>query len=91
MRAYSAAEIDLPRTTLGQVHAGRAVIDPSRLRAGDLVFIPGSQGTMASPRHLGLAIGDGLIVHAPGTGQQVRLARISDWSGQIAAIRRVVG
>lgn len=87
--AYRTAGVDLPRTTLEQVHAGVSVPDFDDLRAGDLVFIPGSDGTVASPRHVGIYVGEGLVVHAPRTGEDVRLARVAAW-GSISAVRRVV-
>jgi cell wall-associated NlpC family hydrolase len=87
--AYRAAGVHLPRTTLEQVHAGTPVPDQSQLRPGDLVFIPGSHGSIDSPRHVGMYLGHGLIVHAPKTGDVVKVAALSTWS-PIASIRRVV-
>jgi hypothetical protein len=86
-RAYRTAGIALPRVTTDQVHAGTAVTgDP---KPGDLIFIPGSEGTMQQPGHVGLYIGDNLIIHAPHTGDFVKITRLSDF-GEIAAIRRPV-
>ncbi|MGW3607378.1 C40 family peptidase [Micromonospora sp. NPDC005161] len=88
--AYRAAGIFIPRVTTDQVNAGKPVADPALLLPGDLVFIPGSQGTMANPRHVGMYLGQGLITEAPRTGDVVKISRLSNWLGQIAAIRRVV-
>ncbi|MBQ0906796.1 C40 family peptidase [Micromonospora sp. U21] len=88
--AYRAAGISIPRVTTDQVNAGKRVADPTLLLPGDLVFISGSQGTMANPRHVGMHIGQGLIIQAPRTGDVVKISRLSNWLGQIAAIRRVV-
>ena len=88
-QAYRAGGITLARTTLDQVNAGKPVQDTSQVRPGDLVFIPGSLGTMRSPRHVGLYIGHGLIVHAPKTGDVIKVVANSTWT-PIAAIRRIV-
>lgn len=87
--AYRHAGIDLPRTTLDQIHAGTPVPDVDDVQPGDLVFIPGSNGTLAQPRHVGLYLGSGLVVHAPKTGDHVKIAQLSSWH-PIAAVRRVV-
>ncbi|WP_328383614.1 C40 family peptidase [Micromonospora zamorensis] len=87
--AYRAAGISIPRVTTDQVVAGKPVADPTLLLPGDLVFIPGSQGTMTNPRHVAMYIGQELIIQAPRTGDVVKISRLSNWLGQIAAIRRV--
>ena len=88
--AYRAAGITIPRVTTDQVNAGKPVTDPALMLPGDLILIPGSEGTMASPRHVGMYLGQGLIIHAPSTGDVVKITRLSSWSNQIAAIRRMV-
>lgn len=89
-KAYGAAGFQLPRTTRDQVHAGTAVSDATAIRPGDLIFIPGSEGTVARPRYVGMAIGSGLIVQAPETGDVVKTSELSAWTDRIAAIRRIV-
>ena len=89
--AYRAGGITLPRTTLQQqVDAGTPVPDLTQLLPGDLVFIPGSNGTAAVPRHVGMYLGRGLILQAPHTGTTVRLSRLTQWAPQIAKVRRIV-
>ena len=44
---------------------------------------------MSNPRHVGMYIGQELIIQAPRTGDVVKISRLSNWLGQIAAIRRV--
>ncbi|MGS2618063.1 C40 family peptidase [Micromonospora sp. LZ34] len=87
-RAYRAAGITLPRTTSDQVHAGRPVTDYRDLRAGDLLFIPGSRGSTSRPGHVGMYLGHGLLIQAPHSGDVVKISRLSAW--QLAAVRRVV-
>ncbi|WP_328414634.1 C40 family peptidase [Micromonospora sp. NBC_00389] len=87
--AYRAAGISIPRVTTDQLNAGKPAADPTLLLPGDLVFIPGSQGTMANPRHVGMYLGDGLIIQAPRTGDIVKITKLSSWIDDIAAIRRI--
>jgi cell wall-associated NlpC family hydrolase len=90
-QAYRAGGVSLPRTTYQQIHAGTAVTGgAANLRPGDLIFIPGADGSMSEPGHVGLFIGFGLIVQAPRTGDMVKMSSLSGWVKKIAAIRRVV-
>ncbi|MEV4199372.1 C40 family peptidase [Micromonospora globbae] len=88
--AYRAAGISLPRTTDGQQHAGTAVTSLTDILPGDLIFIPGSDGTMSDPGHVGLYIGQGLLVQAPHAGDVVKISKVSAWANQIAKIRRII-
>jgi cell wall-associated NlpC family hydrolase len=87
--AYRARHVGLPRTSSEQVRIGTPIHDLTQLRPGDLVFIPGSHGSVTSPRHVGMYIGDGLIVQAPRTGENVKISRAATWTA-IAAVRRPV-
>jgi len=50
-------------------------IDPSQLRAGDLVFF----NTMNKPfSHVGIYLGDGRFVHAPSTNGKVHITRMDN-------------
>ena len=89
-QAYRAAGIRIPRTTADQVGAGTAVPGPADLHPGDLILIPGSDGTRAAPGHVGMYLGSGLVVEAPKTGDVVKIIKLSAWVNQIAAIRRIV-
>jgi cell wall-associated NlpC family hydrolase len=89
-QAYRAADITLPRTTSQQVHAGAAVDSLNQLLPGDLLFIPGSDGTITNPRHVGLYLGNGLLIHAPHTGDHVKIVKQSSWQDHLAQVRRVV-
>jgi len=83
--------VSLPRTTYQQVDVGTPVAAVSDLQPGDLTFIPGSDGTAASPGHVGLYVGDGYLINAPETGQVVQFALVSSWESQIAAMRHIGG
>ncbi|MGS2619302.1 C40 family peptidase [Micromonospora sp. LZ34] len=88
-QAYRAAGIGIPRTTSEQVHAGTPVTDYRDLRPGDLLFIAGSRGSTSRPGHVGMYLGQGLIVQAPHTGDVVKINKLAAWSGQLAAVRRI--
>jgi cell wall-associated NlpC family hydrolase len=89
-QAYRAAGVSIPRVTTDQVHAGKEIADPAMLLPGDLILIPGSEGTMSNPRHVGMYLGQGLIIQAPHTGDVVKISRLSGWIDEVAAIRRIV-
>ncbi|WP_394431279.1 C40 family peptidase [Streptomyces sp. SGAir0957] len=63
--AWKAAGISLPRTTWDQVEAGTTV-PLSDIQPGDLVFF------YDDISHVGLYLGDGMMIHAPKPGAYVR-------------------
>ena len=88
--AWAAAGIAIGRSTLQQVYAGTPVYTVADLQPGDLLLIPGSDGTPASPRHVGLYLGDGLLVDAPQTGDVVKIEQIAGyWQSNLAAMRHI--
>jgi len=89
-QAYRAAGINLPRTTNDQQNAGTAVPRLRDVLPGDLIFIPGSNGTISDPGHVGLYVGQGLLVQAPHTGDIVKIISLASWASQIAKVRRIV-
>ncbi|MET9608385.1 C40 family peptidase [Streptomyces sp. NPDC006512] len=84
--SFKAGGVSLTRTTYTQVNEGRAVrVDT--LQPGDLLF---TRGTAAAPEHVGMFIGSGLILHAPRTGDVVKISTLADWKPDALAARRVV-
>jgi peptidoglycan DL-endopeptidase CwlO len=73
MMAYRAAGISIPRTSQEQWAWGPR-IGPKHVRPGDMVFFAGSDGTRASPGHVGLVIGGGLMIEAYASGFLIRIA-----------------
>jgi cell wall-associated NlpC family hydrolase len=67
--AWRAAGVSLPRTTYTQINAGRR-ISRAELAPGDLVFF------YSGVSHVGLYIGNGLMIHAPRPGAPVRVAPV---------------
>lgn len=82
MRAFRKAGISLDHYTGSQWRAGRHV-SRSQLRPGDLVFF------YSDHHHVGIYLGGGQMVHAPHTGDVVKVSSIEgrDYAGAV----RVVG
>lgn len=98
MAAWAAAGMPLPHFTGTQVQQGTPrPTNLSQAVGGDLVFIPGSDGSAANPGHVGMVAGyvdrkDGrhlYIVQAPETGVPVELTEATEWSGQISDVRHI--
>ena len=70
--AWASAGVSIPRVTYAQ-YAALPHIPKSQLRPGDLVFFEGLG-------HVGMYVGNGLMIDAPETGKQVRLLPLdSTW------------
>ncbi|MGY1749306.1 NlpC/P60 family protein [Modestobacter sp. SYSU DS0511] len=81
--AYAAAGISLPHSSRAQASMGRAV-SRGELQPGDLI-------AFRSPvSHIGIYIGNGQMVHAPTSGDVVKVASI-DAVSPITAMRRIAG
>ncbi|MGY1916762.1 C40 family peptidase [Blastococcus sp. SYSU DS0973] len=81
--AYRAAGISLPRASRNQAAVGQQV-SRDQLQPGDLVFF-------YSPiSHVGIYIGNGQMVHAPTSGDVVKVASIDSMGGYSGA-RRIAG
>jgi cell wall-associated NlpC family hydrolase len=73
--AYAHAGIKLPRVSEDQVLAGNGTpVDRDHLRPGDLVFFD-ENGDIG---HVGMYIGKDEILHAPHTGDVVKIANLDD-------------
>jgi len=87
--AYRQIGISIPRTSRVQFTSGQ-FIPPSRtdlLEPGDLVFF-GYGGDPTKVHHVGMYVGGGVFIHAPGTGDHVKYSSLSD---RISARRDYVG
>ena len=79
--AYAAAGISLPHSSRSQATSGQAV-SRSQLQPGDVI-------AFYSPvSHVGIYIGNGQMVHAPTSGDVVKVVSI-DYMGSITAMRRI--
>jgi cell wall-associated NlpC family hydrolase len=70
--ACADAGLSLPRTSRQQWSAGKHV-QTEGLRPGDLVFWAHDPADPATIHHVGMYVGQGLMVHAPPTGALVRV------------------
>ncbi|MCK9923583.1 bifunctional lytic transglycosylase/C40 family peptidase [Frankia sp. AgPm24] len=80
--AYRAAGITLPRTTYdqaGQSGPSIAIGDVDRWQPGDLLFAAGSDGTPDNPGHVGLYLGNRQVLHAPKTGDVVKIVTLDHY------------
>lgn len=75
---------DVKRQSAEGVTVARDDIAP-----GDLVFFATSG---SGPTHVGIAIGGGRFIHAPKTGDVVRIESLASpyWAARLVAIRRVL-
>ena len=75
MVSYRLNGLNLPRVSRNQFKAGKWV-SKSKLRPGDLVFFATKGGTRVT--HVGMYVGDGNFIHAPRTGKNVRIEKMSN-------------
>ena len=66
---------DIPRTAREQAKAGTAV-EKNDLKPGDLVFFQGPGKSDIS--HTGIYVGDGKFIHAPKTGDVVKISSLDE-------------
>ena len=82
MAAWGKAGVRLPHFAAYQYNMGHHV-SRSQLEPGDLVFFyPGIQ-------HVAMYIGHGMVVHAPHTGDVVRIAPLSEFGGSYIGATRL--
>ena len=71
MMAWAQAGVALEHYTGDQINEGTPVAGYGAISPGDLVLIPGSEGTLANPGHVGIYIGYGLVLSATDPEQGV--------------------
>jgi cell wall-associated NlpC family hydrolase len=64
MMAWASAGVTLLHYTGDQINEGTAVSSYAEIAPGDLVLVPGSDGTIANPGHVGIYLGDGIVESA---------------------------
>ncbi|WP_371478848.1 NlpC/P60 family protein [Kitasatospora sp. NBC_00315] len=79
--AYRQANVSLPRTSQEQGNVGTRVPSLAEAQPGDLVIYGSDR------HHVGMYIGDGMVVHAPHTGDVVKVMKAD--AMPINTIRRV--
>lgn len=68
---YAHFGISLGRTTYDQINDGYGV-SKDELQAGDLVFF----GKSGDPTHMGMYVGNGTYIHAPRTGDVIKISSV---------------
>ena len=85
MFAYAAAGVSLPHYTGAQINMGRHV-SWDEMQPGDLIFFG------ADLHHMGMYIGGGQMIHAPHTGDVVKISSLAGYyQSTYAGSVRVVG
>ena len=81
MYVYNQLGVSLPHFAAAQYGDGSPV-PRDQLQPGDLVFFD-------SLNHVGIYIGGGQVVHAPSTGDVVKISNLSDWGDSYVGARRI--
>jgi cell wall-associated NlpC family hydrolase len=82
MYVFAQVGVSLPHSSYAQYNMGTPV-SISQLQPGDLVFFAGAS-------HVGIYIGGGQFIHAPHTGDVVKISSLSGWySSEFAGGRRI--
>ncbi len=88
--AYNSVGIQIPRVANDQYYAYRTRgVAVANLLPGDLLFFSTDKNDWRAIHHVAMYIGDGLMVHAPQTGDVVRVAPV--WWAEYFGAVRVVG
>lgn len=85
--AYAAAGIHIGRTTYQWQQDGPVIpVSLSQLQPGDLLFSAGSDGTVTNPGHVVMYLGNGQVIQAPETGEDVQIDPV-DLASVVVATR----
>lgn len=83
---YKQVGIGLNRTTYDQIKQGTPV-SKNQLQVGDAVFF----GSPSDPHHVGLYMGNGQYIHAPKTGDVIKVSNLNSRSDFLTARRYASG
>jgi cell wall-associated NlpC family hydrolase len=90
MMAWAQAGVALDHYTGDQLNEGTPVAGYDAVSPGDLVLIPGADGTRADPGHVGIFIGDGLVLSAVDPQQGVIVQTWANFTaGGVSGIRHL--
>ena len=82
---YAQHGINITRTTYTQWDNDGARVSIDKLQPGDLIYF----GSTLSPHHVGMYVGNGQFIHAPRTGEVIKISNLSDRS-DIAGAKRIL-
>lgn len=82
------AGVRLPRTTTQMISTPAPSVRRSRLQSGDVVFFATNGGRRVS--HAGIYVGEGRFIHAPSTGNNVRIDKLDNpyWNRAYISAKR---
>ncbi len=85
---YGQNGYSLTRTTYTQWDNDGTFLSKSELQPGDLIYF----GSGGSPTHVGLYVGDGMMIHSPSTGDVVKFSTIESgyYSQTYMGAKRIV-
>jgi peptidoglycan DL-endopeptidase CwlO len=83
--AYAQIGVSLPHNAAMQYNSVGVFVSRDQLQAGDLVFFDGLG-------HMGMYIGGGQFIHAPHTGDVVKISSLNDswYAAKYVGAKRVV-
>lgn len=87
---FSQLGVSLPRTSEQQARVGTEISGIANAKPGDLLFFAGSDGSVQSPGHVAIYVGNGQMIDAPYTGTTVQIQPVSS-AGAVVEIRRIIG
>lgn len=79
MAAWAQAGVRLPHYTVAQARVGTPVDSPAAASPGDLILVAGDDGTVAAPGHVGLYLGEGLVINAADPTDGIRVQTYADF------------
>lgn len=90
--AYRSAGVALPRTSRQQALVGQRVARADLL-PGDLVVLARDPADLGTVHHVGMYLGEGLWVHAPRTGDVVKVSRVpvAGYAGGVRVVAATTG
>jgi cell wall-associated NlpC family hydrolase len=79
---YAHFGVGIGRTTFEQINDG-ATVSRDQLQPGDLILF----GTASNPHHVGMYVGGGMYIHAPQTGDVVKVSSLTSRGDYLTAKR----
>lgn len=85
------AGMKLPRTTGEMIQSGSPRVDRDELKPGDAIFF--NRNGRGSVSHVGLYIGNNQFIHAPSSGERIRMDSLNNsyWERSYTTARRFNG
>ena len=79
MAAWAAGGVTLAHYTGTQNTEGTPVASPAQAQPGDLVLVAGDDGTVAAPGHVGMYLGDRLVINASDPTDGIRVQTFTNF------------